>query len=75
MSTIFKGSHIALAILWLGLGLAIAPSGVWACPRICPQFLTRYCVEGPGGRVFTTMTNPCFACWRDQKILYQGACR
>ena len=74
MFTVFNGSRIALAILSLGVGLATVPSGAWACSRICPQYLEKYCVEGPRGRVFTTMTNPCFACQRDLKILYRGPC-
>jgi hypothetical protein len=75
MFALSNGSRIALTILSLGVGLAATSSGAWACERICPQYLTRYCVEGPGGRIFATMTNPCFACWRDQKILYRGTCR
>jgi hypothetical protein len=75
MFTISQGSRIALTFLSLSVGLASAPSGASACERICPQYLTKYCVEGPGGRVFATMTNPCFACQRDLKILYRGACR
>jgi hypothetical protein len=74
MFPLFNAPRIALTILSLGVGLTATSSGAWACERICPQYLTRYCVEGPGGRVFTTMTNPCFACRRDLKILYRGPC-
>ena len=58
------------------LGLAFVPGESQArCPRICPQFVTQFCVVEPDGAISTVLTNGCFACWAHQRILYQGACK
>jgi len=43
--------------------------------RVCPQFLTKYCVLTRSGHRETVETNPCFARERHWRILHIGACR
>jgi hypothetical protein len=58
------------------IGLALSPrAGLAACPKICPQFLTAYCVMEPDGTISTVNTNPCFACRQNIRVLYMGACK
>jgi hypothetical protein len=65
----------AIAIVMAMVGLTWSPRQALACPRICPQFLTQYCVLEPDGTVSSVETNPCFACKQHLRILYQGACK
>jgi hypothetical protein len=46
-----------------------------AAPKICPQFLTAYCVVTPSGHRETIETNPCFARQKHLRILHRGACK
>jgi hypothetical protein len=42
--------------------------------RVCPQFLTAYCVLTSSGHRETVDTNPCFAHERHWRILHIGHC-
>jgi hypothetical protein len=65
-----------IAVFVMVIGLALWPHRTLAaCPRVCPQYLTRYCVREPDGTISTVQTNPCFACKRHVRILHIGACK
>ena len=67
--------HIATAMA-LGLLVASASSPVQAAaPKICPQFLAKYCVYNSSRLIFTAETNPCFAKQRHWTVIYGGQCR
>ncbi len=63
-----------MAILAGGVALGFSP-GEAVAGKICPQFLTRYCVVDSAGHEETMMTNPCFAKQRHLRILHRGACK
>jgi hypothetical protein len=50
------------------------PSSQAAKPKVCPQFVTDYCVVNKDGYRHTEATNPCFAKQRGQRVLHIGAC-
>ncbi len=56
------------------LATVAAPDAV-AKPKICPQFLAKYCVMNKADLIYTAWTNPCFASEQGLRILYAGACK
>ena len=67
--------HIATAAV-LGLLVASASSPAPAAvPKICPQFLAKYCVYNSSRLIFTAETNPCFAKQRHWTVIYGGQCK
>ena len=65
----------ATALLIAGLSFASPASAAPSTPRICPQFLTKYCVVTRSGHRMTAETNPCFARQRHWRIPHIGACK
>ena len=70
----FRKVHLAAASV-LGLLASAASPADAANPKICPQFLTKYCVYNSAKLIFTAETNPCFAKQRHLTIIYAGQCR
>jgi hypothetical protein len=79
-----------LVVLVAAMGIGFAPRATAAAnfspvpqadaftdsyARICPQFLTKYCVLTRSGHRETVETNPCFARERGWRILHAGSCR
>lgn len=62
------------AVLAVSIGLGFLPGEALAA-KICPQYLTRYCVVNSAGIRSTIWTNPCFAREAHLRILYAGHCK
>jgi hypothetical protein len=76
----FRMSHLSrvsiAASVALGLlGVSVSTEASAANPRICPQFVTKYCVYNSSKLIFTAETNPCFAKQRHWTVIYLGQCR
>jgi hypothetical protein len=66
---------IAAATALAFLGVSASSPADAASSKICPQFLTKYCVYNSSKLIFTAETNPCFAKQRHWTVIYQGQCR
>ncbi len=62
-------------MLAFGIALGLPAADAAAGPKICPQFLAKYCVVNRDGRIATVWTNPCFAREGGLRILYPGSCK
>ncbi len=63
-----------LTLLTVVIGTGFVPPAA-AASKICPQYLTKYCVVTASGRRHTVETNPCLARQRHWRIVHIGACR
>lgn len=68
-----------ISTLALFAATAALAASIPACVRaqagkICPQFVTDYCVVEKDGVRHTASTNPCFAEERGARVLHMGAC-
>jgi hypothetical protein len=75
MRYVLLAGTLAAASAVPAFGQDILTTDPSARARICPQFLTKYCVVTRSGRRETVETNPCFARERHWRILHAGACR
>jgi hypothetical protein len=73
-SHFIKGNIATTTVLALLAASASSPAQAES-PKICPQFLTKYCVYNSSRLIFTAETNPCFAKQRHWTIIYGGQCR
>jgi hypothetical protein len=75
LSTALLSRQAGLALGVAALCVTAAVSDAMAKPKICPQFLAKYCVMNKADLIYTTWTNPCFASEQGLRILYAGACK
>jgi hypothetical protein len=74
-SSHFIKVHIATATVLALLAVSASSPSQAAKPKICPQFLAKYCVYNSSRLIFTAETNPCFAKQRHWTVIYAGQCR